>query len=137
MLHRDQKIELMKNVPLFSRCNKKQLAAIASLADLIQVQAGTELITEGAQGREFMVIVEGAGEVRRKGRKISTLGPGDFIGEMALISGGPRNATVRTTSDASLLVVTDRQFWRLLDEAPGIQASVLRAMGERLQSLAV
>jgi CRP/FNR family cyclic AMP-dependent transcriptional regulator len=137
MLHKDQKIGLMKNVPLFARCNKKQLAEIASLADLIQVQAGTELITEGAQGREFMVIVDGAGEVRRKGRKVTTLGPGDFIGEMALISGGPRNATVRTTSDTSLLVVTDRQFWRLLDEAPEIQTSVLRAMGERLQSLAV
>jgi len=86
VLRKDAKIELLKNVPLFSHCNKKQLASIASLADLISVPPGTQLITEGRPGLEFMVIVEGAGEVRRKGRKIDTLGPGDFIGEMALIS---------------------------------------------------
>ncbi len=137
MLRKDSKIELLRNVPLFSRCNKKQLAAIASLADLVGLPAGTELIREGAQGREFMVIVEGAAEVRRKGRKIDTIGPGDFIGEMALIVGGPRNATVKTTSDASLLVVTDRQFWSLLDQAPEMQRSVLEALGERLQPLVI
>ena len=133
MLRRDAKIELMKKVPLFSRCSKKQLAAIASLADLIQLPAGTKLISEGASGREFMVIVEGAGEVRRKGRKVDTIGPGDFIGEIALIVGGPRNATVLTTTDTSVLAVTARQFWTLLEEAPEIQSSVLKALGERLQ----
>ena len=134
---RTPKIELLKNVPLFSQCNKKQLASIASLADLISVPAGTQLITEGRPGLEFMVIVEGGGEVRRKGRKIDTLAPGDFIGEMALITGGPRNATVRTTTDTSLLAVTGRQFWTLLEQAPGIQTSLLKAMGQRLQSLGV
>jgi CRP-like cAMP-binding protein len=84
-----------------------------------------------------MVIVEGGGEVRRKGRKIDTLAPGDFIGEMALITGGPRNATVRTTTDTSLLAVTGRQFWTLLEQAPGIQTSLLKAMGQRLQALGV
>ena len=137
MLRKDAKIELLKKVPLFSHCNKKQLASIASLADLIDVPAGTQLITEGRRGLEFMVIVEGAGEVRRKGRKIDTLGPGDFIGEMALISRGPRNATVTTTSDASLLVVTERQFWTLIEQAPEIQTSLLKALGERLQALGV
>jgi CRP/FNR family cyclic AMP-dependent transcriptional regulator len=137
MLRKDGKIELLKNVPLFSRCSKKQLAAIARLADLIQMPAGTELITEGAPGREFMVIVEGTGEVRRKGRKVDSIGPGDFIGEIALLSGGPRNATVVTTGDATLLVVTARQFWTLLEEAPEIQRSVIRALGERLHPLAV
>jgi CRP/FNR family cyclic AMP-dependent transcriptional regulator len=137
MLHKDGKIELLKTVPLFSHCNKKQMTAIARLADLVQLPAGTQLIAEGASGREFMVIVEGSGEVRRKGRKIDTLGPGDFIGEMALISGGPRNATVLTTSDCSVLVVAAREFWRLLDEAPEIQRSVLKALGERLQPIAV
>jgi CRP/FNR family transcriptional regulator, cyclic AMP receptor protein len=137
MLRKDGKIELLKNVPLFSRCSKKQLGEIAALADLVQLPAGTELITEGALGREFMVMVEGSGEVRRKGRKIDTIGPGDFIGEMALLCGGPRNATVLTTGDSSLLVVTARQFWTLLEQAPGIQSSVIKALGERLQSLAV
>ena len=137
MLHKDGKIELLKQVPLFSRCNKKQLAAIATLADLIDMPAGKLLVREGSLGRDFMVIVEGAVDVSRKGHKINVLGPGDFIGEMALISGAPRNATVTTTRNSSLLVVTERQFWDLLEQTPGMQMSVLKALGERLQSLAV
>jgi CRP-like cAMP-binding protein len=135
LLRKDAKIELLKRVPLFSHCTKKQLAAIASLADLIELPAGTPLIREGTVGREFMVIVHGAVDVRRKGRKINQLGDGDFIGEMALISGAPRNATVTATADTSLLVVTDRQFWALLERAPDLKTSVIKAMGQRLQPL--
>jgi CRP/FNR family transcriptional regulator, cyclic AMP receptor protein len=137
MLRKDGKIELLKTVPLFSHCSKKQLSAIARLADVVPMPAGTKLIVEGAKGREFMVFVEGSGEVRRKGRKVDTLGAGDFIGEVALLSGGPRNATVQTTSDSSLLVVTSRQFWDLLEQAPEIQRSVIKALGERLQPVSV
>jgi voltage-gated potassium channel len=137
MLRKDGKIELLKRVPLFSHCSKKQLAEIASITTLIDVPAGTVLIREGAVGREFMVVVEGTAEVRRKGRKINQLGAGDFAGEMALISGAPRNATVTTSVDSSLLVVTDRQFWELLERAPDMQTSIIKAMGERLHSLDV
>ena len=137
MLRKDGKIELLKRVPLFSHCSKKQLAEIASITTLIDVPAGTVLIREGAVGREFMVVVEGTAEVRRKGRKINQLGAVDFAGEMALISGAPRNATVTTSMDSSLLVVTDRQFWELLERAPDMQTSIIKAMGERLHSLEV
>ncbi len=133
MLRKDAKIELLKQVPLFSHCSKKQLTEIASIADLINVPASTEVIREGGHGREFMVIVEGAVEVKRKGRKINTLGPGQFVGEMALISGGPRNATITTTQQTSVLAFTDRQFWDLLKRVPEIQPSIIKALGERLQ----
>jgi CRP/FNR family cyclic AMP-dependent transcriptional regulator len=133
LLRKDAKIELLKRVPLFAHCNKKQLGAIARLADLVDVSSGSELITEGETGREFLIFVEGAGDVRRKGRKIDTVGPGDFIGEMALLTGAPRNATVRTTSDATLLAMTSQAFWGLLEESPDIQKSVLTALAERLQ----
>jgi CRP-like cAMP-binding protein len=132
VLRKDAKIELLKGVPLFSHCNKKQLASIAQLSDLVQVPAGTELIREGETGHEFLVFAEGTGEVRRKGRKIDTIGPGDFVGEIALLTGAPRNATVKTTSNAMLLAVTSRAFGGLLDEAPDIQKSVLKALAERL-----
>jgi len=137
MLRKDAKIELLKHVPLFSQCNKQQLAEIASLADLVDVPASTLLIREGAVGREFMVIVEGAVEVRRRGRKVTELGPGDFIGEIALISKAPRNATVITSKDSLLLAVTDRQFWGLLERAPDMQVRVIKALGARLQPLDV
>jgi CRP-like cAMP-binding protein len=137
MLHKDGKVQLLKHVPLFSHCSKKQLAEIANIGTLIDLPAGKRLIDEGAVGREFMLIVDGAVEVRRKGRKINELGAGDFIGEMALISGAPRNATVTTSQDSSLLVVTDSEFWELLERAPDLQLSVIKAMGERLQPLDV
>jgi CRP-like cAMP-binding protein len=131
-LHKDKKIELLKSVPLFSHCNKKQLASIAQLADLVDLPSGADLIREGETGHEFLILVEGNGEVRRKGRKIDTIGPGDFIGEMALLTGAPRNATVRTTTPSTLLAVTSRAFWGLLDQSPDIQKSVLKAVADRL-----
>ena len=137
MLRKDAKVELLKRVPLFSHCTKKQVGAIASVADLIHVPADTELIREGADGREFLVIVEGAVDVKRNGRKINSLGPGDFVGEMALIAGSPRNATVTTTRDTDVLAITDRQFWALLEQVPEMQSSVIKALGERLESDAI
>ena len=131
-LRKNAKIELIKSVPLFSSCSKKELEAIAAQADELGVPAGKVLTKEGDRGREFMVIVDGAAEVRKKGRRLNLLGSGDFLGEIALISGGPRTATVTTTSETDLLVLTDRAFQQLTRKMPSIQASVLKAISERL-----
>jgi len=133
-LRKNAKIELIKSVPLFSSCSKKELEAIAAQADELVVPAGKELTKEGDRGREFMVIVDGAAEVRKKGRRLNLLGSGDFLGEIALISGGPRTATVTTTSETDLLVLTDRAFEQLTKKMPSINASVLKAVSERLQA---
>jgi CRP-like cAMP-binding protein len=133
-LRRDAKIELIQRVPLFSRCTKKELAAIASLADEVSVGAGTNLTREGATGREFVVIAEGAAEVTKDGRTINRLKTGDFVGEIALLSGKPRTATVTTTEDSRVLVLTDRAFRRLTREVPSVQASILTALSERLHA---
>lgn len=135
MLRKDTKIELLKTVPLFSHCNKKQLSAIASLADLIEVAPPLELVKEGAADCDFMVIVEGGADVKRRGKKINTLSAGDFFGEIALVSGGPRTATVVATAPTKLLVVAKAPFWALLEQTPSIQTSVMKAMGERLRLL--
>jgi CRP/FNR family cyclic AMP-dependent transcriptional regulator len=133
-LRKNAKIELIKGVPLFSSCSKKELEAIAAQADELGVPAGKTLTKEGARGREFMVIVDGSAEVRKKGRRLNLLGSGDFLGEIALISGGPRTATVTTTSETDLLVLTDRAFQQLTKKMPSINASVLKAVSERLQA---
>ena len=138
MLRKDAKIELIRKVPIFSQCRKKDLAAVAALADVVDVPGGAELVTEGHAGaHEFMIIVEGAAEVRRGGRKVAALGPGEFFGEIALIGGGPRTATVKTTAPSVLLVVTNRPFRALLAQLPTLQASVLAALAARLQANAV
>jgi CRP/FNR family cyclic AMP-dependent transcriptional regulator len=133
-LRKNMKIELIKRVPLFSRCTKKELAAIAGEADELVVPEGRTLARQGATGSEFVVIVEGSAEVRKNGRKINRLGAGDFLGEIALISGAARTATVTTTSEVRILVLNDRGFRRLTKEIPSLQASVLKALSERLQA---
>jgi CRP/FNR family cyclic AMP-dependent transcriptional regulator len=133
-LRKNAKIDLIKSVPLFSSCSKKELEAIASQADELTLPTGKTLTKQGDRGREFMVIVDGSAEVRKNGRKVNTLGSGDFLGEIALISGGPRTATVTTTSESDLLVLTDRAFRQLTKQMPSIHASVLKALSERLQA---
>jgi CRP-like cAMP-binding protein len=132
MLHRNAKIELLKRVPLFAGCSKKELGEIALVADEIDVGAGKILTREGDSGREFFVLVDGAAEVRRKGRKVRTMDSGDFFGEIALVSSRPRTATVTATAPARLLVVTDRAFRELMQKMPSIQMKVLTALADRL-----
>jgi CRP/FNR family transcriptional regulator, cyclic AMP receptor protein len=137
MLRRDAKVELLKRVPLFAGCSKKELGEIAMVADEIDVGAGEVLTTEGDSGREFFVLVDGAAEVHRNGRRVSALGSGDFFGEIALVSERPRTATVTTTVPVRLLVVTDRAFRELMRKVPSIQLKVLTALADRLAADAV
>jgi CRP/FNR family cyclic AMP-dependent transcriptional regulator len=132
VLHRNAKLELLKRVPLFERCSKKELNEVASLADEIDIPSGRTLTKEGAPGREFVVIVEGAADVTRKGRKINTLRSGDFLGEIALVTGAPRTATVTTTAPSRVLVVTSQAFRSLLRDSPSIQLKVLEALASRI-----
>jgi len=132
MLRRDAKVELLKRVPLFAGCSKKELGEIALVADEIDFSAGKVLTREGDSGREFFVLVDGAAEVRRKGRKVRTMGSGDFFGEIALVSSRPRTATVTATAPVRLLVVTDRAFRELMQNMPSIQMKVLTALADRL-----
>ena len=131
-LGRDQKTELIRQVPLFSRCSRAELKEIAKLADEIDLRQGKEMTREGAPGREFFVLLEGTADVRKKGRKINTLRAGDFFGEISLVSRQPRTATVTATSPVRALVVTDYSFRHLLDESPQIKTKVMEAMAERL-----
>jgi CRP/FNR family transcriptional regulator, cyclic AMP receptor protein len=132
MLHKNKKIELIKQAPLFSKCSKKELEEVASVADEIDLHEGKQLTVEGNPGREFFVLIEGTAEVRRNGRKVNEMRDGDFFGEIALISGAPRTATVTATSPVRALVVTDRDFRALLKRQPDMQMKVLEALAERL-----
>jgi CRP/FNR family transcriptional regulator, cyclic AMP receptor protein len=132
MLRKDVKVELIRRVPMFERCSKRELAEIAALADEVQLPAGHTLTAEGATGQEFVVIVEGAADVKRKGRKVNTLGAGDFLGEIALVTGQPRTATVTTTVPSRLLVITARAFGSLLRDIPSLQTKVLQTLAARL-----
>jgi CRP-like cAMP-binding protein len=128
------KIELIKRVPLFSKLSKSKLNEVAAIADEIDLPKGKNLTREGERGREFFVLIEGEAEVRKGGRRVNTLGPGDFLGEISLITKVPRTATVTTSGPTRVLVITDRAFGQLLRQSPEISQGVLEAVGERLTS---
>lgn len=121
----DAKTALLKQVPLFQQLSKRELAQVAALADEIDLPAGRTLTTEGANGREFVVLVDGIADVSQDGDVVNTLGPGDYLGEIALVTGEPRTATVTTRSPSRLLVMNAAAFRSLLHESPQLKKRVL------------
>jgi CRP/FNR family cyclic AMP-dependent transcriptional regulator len=132
VLRKDVKVEMISHVPLFATCSKTELRKIASLADEIDLPAGTRLTKEGASGKEFVVIVKGRADVVRRGKKLRSLGNGDFLGEIALVTGTPRTATVTTTEPTRALVIAAPAFRTLLRNTPSMQLKVLDALASRL-----
>jgi CRP/FNR family cyclic AMP-dependent transcriptional regulator len=132
LLRKNAKEQLLRDVPLFSHCTKREIAALAAQADELALPAGAELTREGASGREFVILARGAAKVTRNGRLVSRLGSGDFLGEIALLSGGTRTATVTTTEPSVVLILTDRAFRQVAEEIPSVNARLLEAIAERL-----
>jgi len=137
MVRKDAKVKMLATVPLFSACSRKELEKIEKIADELDLPEGKVLCKEGESGREFFVLLGGEAIVRRRGRKVNTLGEGDFFGEIALISKLPRTATVTAATPLRALVVTGRDFVNLLERQPAIQLKVLRALADRLARDAV
>ena len=131
----DQKLELLKAVPLFSELDGRNLAEIERLADEIDVRSGTTLMEEGRSGHEFFVIVEGGVAIDRAGRRVATLGPGDYFGEIALVDGGPRTATATAEADSRLLVLAHREFNTLMADIPAVRDCVLRSLARRVRAI--
>ena len=131
-LGRDAKIELLKSTPLFAGCTKSELRELARHTDEIDLRDGYVFVREGRSGREFFVLVEGSAEVTAKGRKLAELGPGDWFGEIALLTKVPRTATVTAVGPVHSLVLTDRAFRRVVETMPSIAIKVPATVGERL-----
>jgi len=131
----DQKIELLERVPLFAGVSDAGLAEIARIVDEVDVPAGTALTHEGRHEGYFFVIVSGTVRIERGGQTINTIGPGDFLGEIALLDGGPRTATATAESPCRLLSMTHDRFADLLDASDSVRGAVLEAVGQRLRAL--
>lgn len=135
LLHRQsQKIDVLKTVPLFGDLNQRQLNAIARHTDESEIAAGRVLLRQGEVGQEMLVLLEGRARVERDGKVVAHLGPGDVAGEMALIDGKPRSATVITEEPCRCLVMMRREFMPLLDSVPGLSARLLVTLCGRLRA---
>lgn len=108
---------------------------MARASDEIDLTAGRTLCEEGTTGREAFVIVEGTAEVRRNNKKVATLGPGDCVGELALLDHGPRTATVTAATDLKVLVIGAREFAAIVDAVPPIAHKLLKSLAARIRDL--
>jgi CRP-like cAMP-binding protein len=122
-------------VSLFTSCNRRELQKIAKAADEVEIEAGRNVVEQNATGHEAFVILEGEAEVIRNGTTVTTLGPGAAFGELAILDGGPRTATVVATTPLRLLVLGQREFGALIDEVPGLAHKLLTAMARRIRDL--
>ena len=125
--------DLLKKVPLFSDCSAKELTQIAAASKNVKHKAGTVIAREGEPGIGLFVIISGAAEVTIGGVARATLGPADFFGEVALLDGGPRTATVTASEDMELLGITGWVFRGLMHEHPSIAWKTLQAVAGRLR----
>lgn len=130
-----QLTEHLTRIPLFSGCSRRDLHQLASATDEIRLAEGTELTRQGDIGREAFVILSGTAEVRRDDVAIAALGPGDVVGELALLDGGPRSATVVATTDMDVLVLTRPAFNAVLDQVPTLAHRLLVTVARRLRSV--
>jgi len=132
----DERIALLRGVWLFSACDDDELARIAALSRPREIAAGTEVTTEGDEGDEFYVVVEGDASASVGGDVVGTIGSGGFFGEMALIDGGERVATVTATSPMRVLVLDRHDFNEMLSIAmPEITPKLLAVVGARMRAI--
>jgi len=132
LFSRDTKVQALKGVPLFEGLSRKELVQLERICEDLQVESGKVLCEESQTGHEFFVIVDGKVQVTRKGRRVATLGGGDFVGEIALVTELPRTATVTAETPVRLFVMTGREFHAVLDQNPNVERKVLRALARRL-----
>jgi CRP/FNR family cyclic AMP-dependent transcriptional regulator len=127
-------IDRLRAVDQLRECTEAQLEEVARLAERIQVGEGEILTREGRIGREFFLILSGTVAVTQRGRRVNTLGPGDFFGELAALNPGPRNATVTALSDLDVLIIGPREFATMAD-IPGFRDALFKSMARRLRTV--
>jgi len=128
-------LEHLAEIPLFTALSKKDLQRIAKASNEITRPAGTVLVDQGDQGREAFVIIDGTATVKRNGRKVGTLGPGQSLGELSLLDHGPRTATVTADTDITVLVLSAREFAGVLEEVPSLAQKLLAQLAGRVREL--
>jgi CRP/FNR family cyclic AMP-dependent transcriptional regulator len=129
----EDKIERLKEVPFFEGSSQRQLRRVAKIARVFDVAAETVLTRAGEPGDEFFLIVDGTARVEVSAEKQVPLPPGEFFGEMSLLDGGPRSATVVADTPVRLLVISRRHFSVLLREVPGLTQTLLITLSRRVR----
>ena len=131
----DPRIRHLQRVPLFSGFNEDELRRIAELSRISEVPVGAVVTQIGESGDAFFVLIDGTAAVRTPVGAGAELHPGDFFGEMSLLDGEPRSASIVATTPLRLLIVDRAHFWRLLDETPELIRRMLTILSRRVRRL--
>jgi CRP-like cAMP-binding protein len=126
-------VHLLAAVPLFSDLSSRHLKRIADLAEEVRFSAGDLIVQEGQPGGTFYVILEGEAKVTRKGRKLNELYPGDFFGEVSLLDGGPRTATVTAETPIVAIRLFRKEFAKLISAEPEIALKIVAELASRIR----
>ena len=126
----------LKSVALFTGLSRRELKRLSAVTDEVLLLRGTRLINEGAFSHEFLLISSGAAEVRREGKLLAKLGPGDFAGEIGVMRDARRNASVVATTDITAIVMTDRDLRQIAHEMPSVAAQIDSAIAARSEGYA-
>jgi CRP/FNR family transcriptional regulator, cyclic AMP receptor protein len=127
------KTEALRAIPLFNGMSDRSIEIIAEIVREASFPAGASLVTEGEPSESFMIIRDGRATVDQGDRTLRELGAGDFLGEIALIDGGPRTASVTATDPVTVLVIDRAGFQRLMSEFPVIRFDLVSALTQRLR----
>jgi len=131
---RDDKIRHLERVPIFEDCTMKQLRRIADISTIVEVPERTVLCRAGEPGDEFFVLIDGTALVTLSPQRKGRISPGEFFGEMSLLDGEPRSATVKAETDLRLLVIDRSHFWALLREVPELTERILVTLSKRVRN---
>ena len=130
---KDPKLELLRGVPLFGSCDSIGLEHIISLFDEVDVPDGYVIAREGLREGQFAIIVDGTVRLERAGKVFQRIGPGQYLGEMALIDDGPRTASAVSEGPVKLLVMGPKEFQTLVNDSVAIRASIFETLARRIR----
>ena len=128
-------VDDLTGIPLFADMSDEERTSLAEWFEVSDASAGMVLVSEGAAGYSFYVLLDGAAEVKVGDETVATYGPGDFFGEMAILGGGRRNATVTVTAPARLLSMFGTEFRMLQEVQPKVAAQLEETMRQRAAEL--
>ena len=131
----DEKLELLRTVPLFASCDAREIERLGQLVEEVDLPAGKVVFREGDSAQEMFLVVSGRLRAERGGQPVLELGPGDMAGEMSMVAGGPRMATLTTVTNCRVLVLGHRDFHSLMDEFPSLRTRVLESLASKVRIL--
>ncbi len=131
----EEVVGALKQVPLFQGMSDRSLQRVAEIAKEVTHPAGKTVLEEDRSAVGFHLIVSGEAEASQGGSVVGTMGPGDYFGEMSLIDGKPRSASVIAKGELKTLSIPAWNFNRLLDENPEMMRALLVALSERVRAL--